>query len=101
MSTKSDEEKKYNHEKTIKAFDTFIARIKKGQRNTPTLVQIIMFNLFKSISEVAREEFKADYQYYKDKSNYYYDTKLNFFKRTLAKRIVKKEMRKIENPSLR
>lgn len=101
ISTKSDEEKIYNHEKTVKAFNTFITRIKKGQRNAPTLRQIIMFNLFKSISELAKERFEADYQYYKDKTNFFYDRKLNFFKKMLAKRIVRNEIRKIMNPSLR
>jgi len=101
MSTKSEEEKKYNHEKTIKAFNAFFTRIEKGERNTPTLGQIIRFNLFKSISELAKEYFIADYQYYKDKTNFYYDIKLNFFKNMLAKRIVSKEISKRMNPSLR
>ena len=60
-----------------------------------------MFNLFKSISEVAKEYFVADYQYYKDRTDFYYDTKLNPFKNMLAKRIARKEMGKIVNPSLR
>ena len=101
MLTKSEEEKKYNHEKTTTAFNTFITRIKEGQRNKPTMTQMVMFNLFKSISELDKEHFKADYQYYKDKNNFYYDIKLNPFKNMLAKRIVKKEIEKIMNPSLR
>ncbi len=101
VATKSEEEKKYNHEKTIKAFNTLITRIKEGKRNKPTLTQIIMFNLLKSISELAKEYFQADYQYYKDKTNFYYDTKLNPLKNMLAKRIAKKEIKKILNPSLR
>ena len=101
FSTKNEEEKKYNHEKTIKAFNTLIARIEKGERNKPTMTQLVMFNLFKTISELNKEYFEADYQYYKDKTDFYYDTKLNFFKKTLAKRIVKKEIKKIMNPSLR
>jgi hypothetical protein len=101
ISTKSEEEKAYNHEKTMKAFDTFITAIKKGKRNTPTMTQLVMFHLFKSISELDKEYFEADYQYYKDKTDFYYDTKLNFFKKMLAKRIVRKEIKKILNPSLR
>ena len=101
FSTKNEEEKKYNHEKAMKAFNTLIARINEGKRNKPTLTQIIMFNLFKSIAELDKEHFQADYQYYKDKTNYYYDIKLNPFKKMLAKRIVRKEISKIMNPSLR
>ena len=89
------------HEKTIKAFDTLIARIKKGQRNSPTMTQLVIFNLYKSISELNKEYFEADYQYYKDKTDFYYDRKLIFFKKMLAKRIVRKEIKKILNPSLR
>jgi multimeric flavodoxin WrbA len=101
VATKSEEEKKYNREKTNNAFNTLITRIKEGKRNKPTLTQIIMFNLLKSISELAKEHFQADYQYYKDKANFYYDIKLNPFKNMLVKRIVQKEIKKILNPSLR
>ena len=81
FSTKNEEEKKYNHEQTIKAFDTLIARIKKGERNAPTMTQLVMFNLFRSLSALYKEYFEADYQYYNDKTDFYYETKLNFFKK--------------------
>jgi len=101
VTTKSEEEKKYNHEKTTDAFNAFINRIKEGKRNKPTLTQIIMFNIIKSISELYKEHYQADYQYYKDKTGFYYDIKLNPFKNMLAKRIASKEIKKIMNPSLR
>jgi len=93
IATNSEKEKIYNHQKTIKAFDTFITRIKKGQRNTPTMGQMIRFNIFKSISELNKEHFKADYQYYKDKNDFPCDGKINFFKKMLAKRITRKMIR--------
>ena len=65
------------------------------------MTQLVIFNLYKSISELNKEYFEADYQYYKDKTNFHYDTKINFFKKMLAKRIVRKEIRKIMNPLLR
>ena len=65
------------------------------------MTQLVMFHLFKSISELDKEYFEADYNYYKDKTNYHYDTKINFFKSMMAKRIVRKEIQKINNPSLR
>ena len=101
VATKSEEEQKYNHEKANAAFNKFIASIEEGKRNKPTMTQLVMFNLLKSISELAKEYFQADYQYYKDKTDFYYDTKLNPFKNTLAKRIAKKEIKKMLNPSLR
>ena len=93
VATKTEKEKIYNHEKTINAFNTFIARIKKGQRNTPSLGQIIRFNIFKSISELNKEHFIADYQYYKDKTDFTSDRKISFLKKMLAKRIVRKMIR--------
>jgi multimeric flavodoxin WrbA len=85
IATKSEKEKKYNHKQTMNAFDTFITKIKKGQRNIITMGQMVRFNLFKLISGYNKERFEADYQYYKDKTNIPYDGKINFFKKMLAK----------------
>jgi len=93
IGTKTEKEKLYNHEKTIKAFDTLITRIEKGQRSPPTLGQLIRFNIFKSLSELYKEHFQADYQYYKEKTDFPCDGKINFFKKMLAKRIVRKMMK--------
>jgi len=95
IATKSEEEKIYTHEQTMKAFDTFIARIKKGQRNAPTMTQLVMFNIFKAISEWNKEAGKADYEFYKDKTEFFYDAKINPFKKMLAKRIAGKEIKKM------
>ena len=72
FSTKSEEEMRSNHEKTVDAFDTFISRIKTGERNKPTTRQIINFHIFKSVSEIYPEYFVADYEYHKDKTDYYF-----------------------------
>jgi multimeric flavodoxin WrbA len=96
VSTKSENEKKLNLEKTINAFDIFIAGIKKGERKPPTLMNLIMFNMFKYVSEVYGEKFKADYQYYKDKTDFPYDGKISFFKKFVAKRVVKKFAKEID-----
>lgn len=95
ISTKSEKEKIYNHKKTIEAFDTFIAKIKKGQRNKPTLMQAIMFNMFKYVSEANKDLFAADYQYYKDKNNFYYKAKIDFFKKLMAKLAIRQFERDI------
>ena len=97
IAAKTEKEKTYNHEKTIKAFDTFISGIQNGQKGSlkPTLLQLIYFNIFRSISELTKKTNRADYEFYKDKADFIYDTKRNFFKNMLAKRIAKKEVRKI------
>jgi multimeric flavodoxin WrbA len=94
----SEERKRHNHEKAIKAFDTFVSGIKEGQGNTPTptLTQVIYFNVFKAVSEMTKEVGEADYQFYKDKTDFIYDTKINFFKKMLAKRIAGKVIKKMD-----
>ena len=42
------------------------------------------------MSEIGKEVMKADYEYYKDKTDFYYDTKIPFFKKMITKRVVKK-----------
>jgi multimeric flavodoxin WrbA len=101
IATKSEQEQKYNHEQMMNTFNTLIGRIKKGERNPPTMTQLILFNLYKSISEYAKEYFEADYQYYKDKTNYHYDTDINSDMNMKAKQIVQKEIQKMMDPSLR
>ncbi len=89
-----EEQKTENREKTVEAFDTLIARIQKGERNKPSLGLLVPFTLFKEVSMLDRETMEADYEYYKDKTDYYYDTKINPLKKWLAKRIVKKILSK-------
>jgi len=33
--------------------------------------------------------YKADYEYYKDKTDYYYDTKISFYHKLVAKSVEK------------
>jgi multimeric flavodoxin WrbA len=97
IASKEERESTYTREKTINAFDKLINGIKKGQEITPTpsLTQMIYFNIFKAVSEINKKEGIADYEYYKDKTDYYYDTKLNPFKKMLANRISGKEIKKM------
>lgn len=41
---------------------------------------------------VARETMPADYEYYKDKTDYYYGVKLPFHTKWIADRVVRKEV---------
>lgn len=98
IATKSEKEKRYTHEKTVEAFDTFITGIKEGQKKppSPTITQLVYFNVFKSISEWNKKAGIADFQFYKDKTDYFYDTKINFFKKMLAKRISGRIIKKMK-----
>jgi len=85
-----EKNKKRNQEKTIEAFEKFIARIEKGGRDKPPLNLMVPFNIFKYVSEIDKKNMTADYEYYKDKTDYYYDTKIPFFKKMITKKAVKK-----------
>ena len=51
---------------------------------------LIPFNIFKYVSVIEKENMPADYEYYKDKSDYYYNTTIPFHKKFIAKRVVEK-----------
>jgi multimeric flavodoxin WrbA len=97
IAVKTETESNYNQELTIKAFDRFLAGIRKGQQIgiQPSLTQLIYFNVFKAISEKTRLTNVADYEFYKDKRDYVSDVKINPIKNMLAKRIAKGEVKKV------
>ena len=88
-STKSDVEKANNRKHAADAFETLVAGIRSGARKPPTVTQVIMFNLFKSISEIYPDNYSADHRYYQDKNGYYDDSKVSFWKQMVARRVVK------------
>ena len=89
-STESEKEAIYNFKQMFDAFNTFTKGIEKGIKSQPTIENLVMFNLFKYVSETYKDKFKADYAYYKDKTDYPYDGPINVFKKMLAKRYVQK-----------
>ena len=88
-STKSAREKEHNHAKAVQAFNILITSIGKGERIKPIMQQIVMFHMFKYVSEAHPDLYQADYAYYKDKMDYYYPRKINPIQNMIAKRIVK------------
>jgi len=95
ISTKSVGETSHNNEITFQAFDKLITAIKKGEREKPSFGRFVYFYIFKEISMMNKKEGIADYEYYKDKTDYYYDIKLPYFRHRLAKRIAGKEIQKM------
>ena len=85
----SEKRKVDNQKKTIKAFDAFTDRIKKNERDKPSKDLVIVFNIFKTVSELCKDVYKADYEYYKEKTDYYYDTKISFYHKLVAKSVEK------------
>jgi hypothetical protein len=85
----------YNIEQTVQAFEKLIIAIQKGERFKPKFGDLVYFHVFKAISELNKKEGIADYEYYKDKTDYYYDLKIPSYKMRFAKRIAGKEIKKM------
>ena len=79
-----------NKEKTIQAVKILIDRIEKGERDKPSLNLMVPFNIFKYVSKLDKDLMKADFEYYKDKGDYYYDVKIPFYKKFIAQRVTNK-----------
>jgi hypothetical protein len=69
--------------------NTLLDGIRIGARKPPTMTQVVMFNLFKWVSEVYPEKFSADHVYYQDKTGYYDESKVSFWKNMIAGRVLK------------
>lgn len=85
-----EEDKQFNKKKAIEAFRVFISRIEKGARAKPTLKFLVPFQIFKLVSEIDPKLFSADYEYYKDKKDFFYDTRINPLKTRIAKKVARK-----------
>jgi multimeric flavodoxin WrbA len=97
IAAHTEREKTHTRQKTLEAFDRFISRIRegRGQAVTPSLMQLIYFNVFKSIAELTRETNVADYEFYEDRGDFIFDVKINPLKNRLAQFIAKREVQKV------
>jgi len=86
----SEECKIRNRKKTMEAVKILIEKIETGERDKPTLNLMIPFNIFKYVSKLDKDVMPADFEYYKDKGDYYYDTKIPFYKKYIASKVTKK-----------
>ena len=78
------------HEESIardvdRASRKFYESLKSGGALPPTFLNVIWFQAFKAISEMARDYNTADYEFYQHKSHFFYDTKVNPLKTFAAK----------------
>ena len=76
-----------NREKSMKAVKALIAKIETGKRDDPSLNLMVPFLIFKYVSKLDKDLMAADYAYYKDKDDYFYDAKIPFYKKFIAKRV--------------
>ena len=95
VATKSEKETDHNQKKALNGYEKLISAIKSHEKFKPSLGQLIYFNIFKSISELNKLKGWADYEFYKDKKDFYYDMKIPFVKNKIAKWIAGREVKKI------
>jgi len=76
-----------NRAKSIAAMEALVNKIEKGERDDPSIGLMVPFLLFKYVSKLDKNLMPADYNYYKDKGDYYYDARIPFYKKFIAKRV--------------
>lgn len=54
---------KMNLEKIIKAVNTLIERIEKGEKDKPEMAMMVPFHIFKYVSTIDKDVMSADYYY--------------------------------------
>ena len=95
VATKSEMETGNNQMKALKAYDKLINAIRSHEQFEPSFGQLVYFNIFKSISEFNKLKGWADYEFYRDKKDFYYDIKIPFLKNKMAKWIAGRETKKM------
>ena len=83
----TEEHKQMNTKKIKAAVNTLISKIEKGERDKPSLSLMIPFNIFKYVSQIDRDNMTADYEYYKEKGDYYYKARIPIYKKFIAKKV--------------
>ena len=96
VARKTENETNRNRKKASKAYEKLINAIKAEEKIEPTFAQLVYFNIFKSISEWNKLKGWADYEFYKDKKDYYYHIKIPFLKKQLVKWIAGREINKMK-----
>ncbi|MFD2724676.1 flavodoxin family protein [Hyunsoonleella rubra] len=96
VATKSQNETDHNRRKALNAYKKLIKAIKAHEKFEPSLGQLVYFNIFKSISELNKLKGWADYEFYKEKGDFYFDVKIPYVKHKLAKWIASREIKKLK-----
>ena len=96
VATKSENETNHNRRKATEAYEKLISAARSQEDIAPSLNQLVYFNIFKSISEWNKLKGWADYAFYRDKEDFYYDVKIPFVKNKLAKWIAGREIKKMK-----
>ncbi len=72
-----------------KASRKFYKSLKSDKPLPPTFLNVMWFQVFKTLSEKYKNYFPADFDFYKDKEYFFYETKVNPLKTFVAKLMVR------------
>ena len=72
-----------------KASKKFYQALKSGKPLPPTFWNVMWFQIFRIQSEKGKHHYPADYDYYKDKKDFFYETKVNPLKTSVAKLLIR------------
>ena len=72
-----------------KASKKFYRGLKSGKPLPPTFLNVLWFQVFKIQSEKTKRHYPADYEFYKGKENFFYETKVNPLKTFVARLLVR------------
>ncbi|MBT8182772.1 MAG: NAD(P)H-dependent oxidoreductase [Eudoraea sp.] len=95
IARKTENETHRNRTRAIEAYEKLISAIEAQEKIEPSFNQLVYFNIFKYISKWNKLKGWADYEFYRDKNDYYYDIKIPFWKNKLVKWIAGKEIKKM------
>ena len=95
VATKSENESNNNRMKVLNEYEKLIRAIRTHEKFEPSFGQLVYFNIFKSISEWNKLKGWADYKFYKDKKDFYFDVEIPFLKNKIAKWIAGRETKKM------
>ena len=78
-----------NNKKIRKTAKIFYKSLESIELPKPSLMDYMRFRIIKEMSSRLDRYLQADYQFYSKLENYYYDTKINIFKRLMGKIMLK------------
>ena len=79
-----------------KASKKFYRSLNSDKPLPPTFINVLWFQAFKIQSEKTKHHFPADYDFYKDKEYFFYETKVNPLKTFVAKLMIRLATRGFE-----
>ncbi len=88
LDSLTDKYKKKSIKKLEEATDKFYNGLKENKIPSPSIYDLVWFNIWKTNAEVNKEGMPADYEYWSDKGwldmDYYYDVRINPMKKSFA-----------------